>query len=119
MTKVLVLYYSSYGHIYSSYGHIERMAGAVAEGARSAGAEVDIRRVPAQRLHQIGAQCVARRFSRHQTHPQRHGHRYRTMLRSLRLMNSTKGRISAWVTAALSSSSRAMLSFSPERYSNR
>ncbi|MBN8849518.1 MULTISPECIES: NAD(P)H:quinone oxidoreductase [unclassified Sphingomonas] len=39
MTKVLVLYYSS-------YGHIEQMADAMAEGARSAGAEVDIRRVP-------------------------------------------------------------------------
>ncbi|WEK44859.1 MAG: NAD(P)H:quinone oxidoreductase [Candidatus Sphingomonas colombiensis] len=39
MTKVLVLYYSS-------YGHIEQMADAVAEGARSAGAEVHIRRVP-------------------------------------------------------------------------
>lgn len=39
MAKVLVLYYSS-------YGHIEQMADAVAEGARSAGAEVDIRRVP-------------------------------------------------------------------------
>lgn len=39
MTKVLVLYYSS-------YGHIEQMADAVAEGARSTGAEVDIRRVP-------------------------------------------------------------------------
>ncbi|WP_404368575.1 NAD(P)H:quinone oxidoreductase [Sphingomonas sp. MMS24-J45] len=38
MTKVLVLYYSS-------YGHIEQMADAVAEGARSAGAQVDIRRV--------------------------------------------------------------------------
>ena len=38
MTKVLVLYYSS-------YGHIEQMAEAVAEGARAAGAEVDIRRV--------------------------------------------------------------------------
>ncbi|WP_298670226.1 NAD(P)H:quinone oxidoreductase [uncultured Sphingomonas sp.] len=38
MTKVLVLYYSS-------YGHIEQMADAVAEGARSAGAEVHIRRV--------------------------------------------------------------------------
>ena len=38
MPKVLVLYYSS-------YGHIEQMADAVAEGARSAGAEVDIRRV--------------------------------------------------------------------------
>jgi NAD(P)H dehydrogenase (quinone) len=39
MAKVLVLYYSS-------YGHIETMAEAVAEGARSAGAEVDIKRVP-------------------------------------------------------------------------
>ena len=39
MTKVLVLYYSS-------YGHIEQMADAVAEGARSAGAEVDVLRVP-------------------------------------------------------------------------
>jgi NAD(P)H dehydrogenase (quinone) len=39
MAKVLVLYYSS-------YGHLEQMAKAVAEGARSAGAEVDIRRVP-------------------------------------------------------------------------
>lgn len=39
MTKVLVLYYSS-------YGHIETMANEVAEGARSAGAEVDIKRVP-------------------------------------------------------------------------
>jgi NAD(P)H dehydrogenase (quinone) len=38
MTKVLVLYYSS-------YGHLEQMADAVAEGARSGGAEVDIRRV--------------------------------------------------------------------------
>ena len=40
MTKVLVLYYSS-------YGHIEAMAEAVAEGARSvAGTTVDIKRVP-------------------------------------------------------------------------
>ena len=39
MTKVLVLYHSA-------YGHIEAMAGAVAEGARAAGAEVDIKRVP-------------------------------------------------------------------------
>jgi NAD(P)H dehydrogenase (quinone) len=39
MTKVLVLYYSS-------YGHIEKMAGAVAEGVREAGAEVVIKRVP-------------------------------------------------------------------------
>ena len=39
MAKVLVLYYSS-------YGHIETMANAVAEGARSAGATVDVMRVP-------------------------------------------------------------------------
>ncbi|GFE80463.1 NAD(P)H dehydrogenase (quinone) 1 [Steroidobacter agaridevorans] len=39
MAKVLVLYYSS-------YGHIEQMANAVAEGARSAGAEVAVKRVP-------------------------------------------------------------------------
>lgn len=39
MAKVLVLYYSS-------YGHIESMAEAVAQGARAAGATVDIRRVP-------------------------------------------------------------------------
>lgn len=39
MSKVLVLYYSS-------YGHIEKMANAVAEGAREAGATVDIKRVP-------------------------------------------------------------------------
>jgi NAD(P)H dehydrogenase (quinone) len=39
MTKILVLYYSS-------YGHIETMAGAVAEGARGAGAQVDLKRVP-------------------------------------------------------------------------
>ena len=38
MAKVLVLYYSS-------YGHIEQMAQAVAEGARAAGADVDIKRV--------------------------------------------------------------------------
>jgi len=37
--KVLVLYYSS-------YGHVEKMAEAIAEGARDAGANVDIRRVP-------------------------------------------------------------------------
>ena len=39
MTKVLVLYHSA-------YGHIETMAKAVAEGAREAGATVDIKRVP-------------------------------------------------------------------------
>ena len=40
MTKVLVLYYSS-------YGHVETMAGAVAEGARDVdGVEVTVNRVP-------------------------------------------------------------------------
>jgi NAD(P)H dehydrogenase (quinone) len=39
MSKVLVLYYSA-------YGHIETMANAVAEGAREAGAQVDLKRVP-------------------------------------------------------------------------
>jgi NAD(P)H dehydrogenase (quinone) len=39
MAKVLVLYYST-------YGHIEQMANAMAEGARAAGATVDIKRVP-------------------------------------------------------------------------
>ena len=39
MTKVLVLYYSS-------YGHIETMAAAVAEGVRQAGAAVEVKRVP-------------------------------------------------------------------------
>lgn len=48
MTKVLVLYYSS-------YGHIETMAGAVAEGAREAGAEATVKRVP-----EIVPEAVAR-----------------------------------------------------------
>ena len=40
MSKVLVLYYSA-------YGHIEKMAEAVAEGARAVpGTEVTIKRVP-------------------------------------------------------------------------
>lgn len=39
MSKVLVLYYST-------YGHIETMAQAVAEGARNTGATVDVKRVP-------------------------------------------------------------------------
>ena len=39
MAKVLVLYYSA-------YGHIEAMAHAMAEGAREAGATVDVKRVP-------------------------------------------------------------------------
>ncbi|MFU0506586.1 NAD(P)H:quinone oxidoreductase type IV [Pseudaminobacter sp. NGMCC 1.201702] len=39
MAKVLVLYYSS-------WGHMEQMAKAAAEGAREAGADVTIKRVP-------------------------------------------------------------------------
>ena len=39
MSKVLVLYYSA-------YGHIETMANAVAEGVRSAGSEAVVKRVP-------------------------------------------------------------------------
>jgi NAD(P)H dehydrogenase (quinone) len=39
MTKILVLYYST-------YGHIETMAHAIADGARAEGAVVDVMRVP-------------------------------------------------------------------------
>ena len=39
MAKILVLYYSS-------YGHIAAMADAIAEGARAAGATADVKRVP-------------------------------------------------------------------------
>ncbi len=39
MAKILVLYYST-------YGHTEAMAAAIAEGARTTGATVDIKRVP-------------------------------------------------------------------------
>jgi NAD(P)H dehydrogenase (quinone) len=39
MARILVLYYSA-------YGHIETMAEAMAEGARETGATVDIKRVP-------------------------------------------------------------------------
>jgi NAD(P)H dehydrogenase (quinone) len=46
MTKVLVLYYSS-------YGHIETMAYAVAEGVREAGAEAVVKRVPELALPEV------------------------------------------------------------------
>ncbi len=46
MPKILVLYYST-------YGHIETMASAVAEGARGAGATVDIRRVAETVPHEV------------------------------------------------------------------
>ena len=39
MAKVLILYYSS-------YGHVEALAHSVADGARSTGATVDVKRVP-------------------------------------------------------------------------
>ncbi len=52
MTKVLVLYYSS-------YGHIEKMAEAVAEGARGAGAQADIKRVPERSSSRISDLCTA------------------------------------------------------------
>ena len=39
MARILVLYYSA-------YGHIETMAQAIAEGASATGAQVDIKRVP-------------------------------------------------------------------------
>ncbi|MBZ9856350.1 NAD(P)H:quinone oxidoreductase [Mesorhizobium sp. CA13] len=39
MTKVLVLYYSS-------YGHVEKLAHEIAAGAREAGASADVKRVP-------------------------------------------------------------------------
>lgn len=50
MTKILVLYYSS-------YGHIEAMAAAVAEGARAGGAEVSVKRVPETVPQEIAAQA--------------------------------------------------------------
>src|SRR3984893_19226359 len=39
MTKVLVLHYSS-------YGHIEKLAVPIADGVRSTGTQVDVKRVP-------------------------------------------------------------------------
>ena len=57
MARVLVLYYSS-------YGHIETMAGAVAEGAREAGAEVTIKRVPELVPQEVAQQSGYRARSR-------------------------------------------------------
>ena len=59
MTKVLVLYYSS-------YGHLSQMADAVAQGARSAGAEVDVLRVPETAPAEVAA---AAGFKSDHTHP--------------------------------------------------
>ncbi|PAX08746.1 NAD(P)H:quinone oxidoreductase [Sphingomonas lenta] len=60
MTKVLVLYYSS-------YGHISQMADAVAEGAREAGAEVDVRRVRETAPTEVIAQA---HFKTDHSHPE-------------------------------------------------
>lgn len=51
-TKVLVLYYST-------YGHTETMAQAIAEGARSAGAEVSLKRVPELMSEEVARQAGA------------------------------------------------------------
>ena len=54
MSKILVLYYST-------YGHIETMAGAIAEGARSvAGAEVTVKRVPETMPPDVAAKAGAK-----------------------------------------------------------
>lgn len=50
MAKVLVLYYSA-------YGHIEQMAEAVAEGVRETGAVVDIKRVPELVPEEVAKSC--------------------------------------------------------------
>lgn len=63
MAKVLVLYYTS-------YGHIEQMADAIAEGARSAGAEVDIRRVAETAPAEVVA---AAHFKTDSAHPEIEG----------------------------------------------
>src|SRR6266436_4047293 len=53
MTKILVLYYSM-------YGHIEIMAKAVAEGVRSANADVVIKRVPDTMSPEVARQYGAK-----------------------------------------------------------
>lgn len=58
MSKILVLYYSS-------YGHLATMAEAIADGARAAGADVTIRRVPETVPAEIAAQSGFRPDERH------------------------------------------------------
>lgn len=58
MSKVLILYYSS-------YGHIATMAEAIADGARAAGAEVTIRRVPETVPAEVAAGAGFRADERH------------------------------------------------------
>lgn len=59
MARVLVLYYSS-------YGHTAQMAEAAADGAREAGAIVDIRRVPETAPTEV---VEASHFRPHTAHP--------------------------------------------------
>ncbi|MBW8269487.1 NAD(P)H:quinone oxidoreductase [Caldovatus aquaticus] len=53
MARILVLYYSM-------YGHTERLAEAVAEGAREAGAEVVVKRVPELVPEEVARQAGAK-----------------------------------------------------------
>ncbi len=53
MTKVLVLYYST-------YGHVETLAHAVAEGARGTGVEVTLKRVPETMPEDVARQAGAK-----------------------------------------------------------
>ena len=60
MPKILVAFYSTYGHVY-------KMAESVAEGARSTGATVDVKRfpelMPEDKLKQMGAYEAQQAFS--------------------------------------------------------
>lgn len=53
MSRILVLYYSM-------YGHVETMAGSIAEGARSTGSRVTIKRVPETMPEDIARQAGAK-----------------------------------------------------------
>lgn len=59
MAKVLVLYYSS-------YGHTGTMADAIAKGARAAGAEVQVKRVPETAPDEV---AKAAGFQHEESHP--------------------------------------------------
>ncbi len=63
MARILVLYYSS-------YGHLARMADAVAEGVRGAGHECDVRRVAETAPPEVAA---AAGFVADHTHPEIEG----------------------------------------------
>ena len=53
MAKLLVLYYST-------YGHVETLAGAIAEGARAAGATVTVKRVPELMSEEVARKAGAK-----------------------------------------------------------